>query len=158
MLERNKDWCVWVYVDAADRPTYIGVDRARPGKPHPAVELWDKRFRESTSVASWLRGLHAMPKYNTLHGPGISQVAALELASTNRAVLRDLGLRLLTTRETVSYAQGETHGGGLAKAVIDDKGNVYASMRDAARTLGIDHSSVSRYVKSGKWRMAEATP
>jgi hypothetical protein len=146
MARRDKDWAVWTYLDADDTPCYIAVDRVRAGKPHPAAELWENRFRENSSVATWLRGLHEIPKYNTIHS-GQSQAGAMELFTSNRSMLRDLGVSLLTTRDMETFA----HGGGKDKACRDDAtGKVYKSARAAAELTGVDHSTIVRRIQKGK--------
>jgi hypothetical protein len=76
----------------------------------------------------------------------MSRDAAEALKASNVAALSAQGYKLLSSRSTGSWMTG----GGISKPILDPKGDMYMSVRAAARDLGKPPGSIVRWLKNSK--------
>jgi hypothetical protein len=78
---------------------------------------------------------------------GLSAIAADELLVAERKRLKAEGAELLGSRCRDTYR----HGGGLPKAVLDERGDWFPSLTEAARARGIALSTAAKRIRNGDW-------
>jgi hypothetical protein len=141
-----KRWFCWAweFIDEQGRKcAYVGCDNHELGAPHPANVLWNERHTVRSDLHNWLRTLPAIPaRIDFPAEQPIFRVDALGIAFGLREGYRRQGVRLITTRP-----EGSCRGGGAAKPVVDPKGDIYDSVRQAAEAHGVSEATVIRYCK-----------
>lgn len=139
------EFAVWEWLDEDGLPVYVGIGRVIHGE-HPAAILWDKvawsqRGKVDSPLNRWLLTHKKEPKRGKeLPTPFMYQADAQTLAHNRREFLKARGFTLLLARP-----YGTHKGGGAARAVISPCGDVYVSVRAAARELNLNHCAVVRW-------------
>lgn len=148
-MAANPHYFVWEWLDQQGQPRYVGCAPSRNGE-HPADILWDNRANLNSELGRWLQMLPKQPLRNVeLPSIGMYYKQAAAISTAERARLRTINVDLLSARPF-----GTKAGGGRAKAVIDELGDVHESVRAAAADRGIDAATVTRYCSNPKseWR------
>jgi hypothetical protein len=151
---------VWLWTDDQHQPKYVGYG-AKRGDQYPWDRMWDDRGAPSPTllpypragvspVSQWLATLSKPP----LRDPTISDTPYTKIDAAKYAaqVRRGLGnVALLSNRTYV----GTNSGGGKARAVVDPLGDLYISVRAAARSENVDVAAVVHWLKNSAktgWR------
>lgn len=131
---------VWLWLDpVTSEARYVGYGNSRYGVM-PWDREWDNRGG-SSPVSLWLATLERPPLLDpTISDTGYYRADAARYAAQVR---KGLNAKLLSNR---SYS-GTQRGGGKAQAVIDPDGDMFVSVRAAARDRGLDVGTIVHYLK-----------
>lgn len=137
MSERSH--IVWTWLDDNGDPFYVGWGVR--GHYHPAKALWMSRTQYDSPLMDHLRGLSKEPKRaRDSDQPVMSRVDARGLAMSKREDFKERGFKLINDRP-----YGSRSGGGACRELLGPDLTVYESVRDAARSLDVNPSSVTRW-------------
>lgn len=142
-------YCLWVWLDAANRPVFIGRGALSRDDTHPADRLWELRHSRDTEVSHWLRTLPSPPTRD----PSLPErpFTKRDVRAMYRTLKRRYAdLELLTSRRVRAL---ETYNAGYKpeKAVII-KGQVYPSVRAAGRALNVSATTVMNRCRRPYWK------
>lgn len=143
------EYVVWEWLNEHGLPIYVGNGHVS-GKKHPAVKIWEERFSVNSHLHNWLRTLDAEPRRSgdvprrLMHRQG-----ARAVCTARKNQLKSLDIELLSPRPF-----GTTSGGGSRRPVISPEGVRYDSVRGAARLLGYNQGTITRYCNNEEkgWR------
>ena len=147
-------WFVWEWTNSQGEPKYVGIGRLDKDDRHPADVLWDQRIEFESHLTNWLRGLKKQPRRSkTLPSLALHRQDAKGLFFSRRKQLKEEGITLLLRRPF-----GTSIGGGHHRAVVSPNGDVFVSVREAARDTGLSASQITRRCKSknSDWRYLNA--
>jgi hypothetical protein len=145
---------VWVWEGAEGLPTYVGRGRTGPRGQHPAIVRWEARYDRESELTLWLRTLGAEPR-RVANIPHCTMSAACVQAvwSGTRRQYEDLGIRLKSDRPTDRDPKTYNAGKKLPRAVIGPNGDLYPSVRAAARDVGLTPAAITLHCqRRGAWR------
>lgn len=133
-------WCVWEWVDSHNVPKFVGYGRIADSGAHPAEVLFANRFEVDSSLNDWLRTYDEEPK-RSRNMPSLEmyKADAKAVCFQRRRQLESQNVALLRTRP-----YGTTAGGGSRRAVIDPRGLIFESVREASREVGKSASQITR--------------
>jgi hypothetical protein len=143
------EYVVWEWLNQAGVPRYVGNGRIT-GRKHPAERLWDERFSVNSRLHNWLRTLDAEPRRsNDVPRTLMHRQGARAVCTARKNQMKELDVELLSPRPF-----GTTLGGGSKRAVLSPEGIRYESVRSAARLLGLNQGTITRYCnnKEKGWR------
>lgn len=142
--KRKAAWFVFAFASPDGRIFYVGAGPALKGV-HPADAMYENRFRlDSSPVIRRLREMPEPPVRVPVGNDGpMSRDAAEKLKAANLESLRGTDHKLLSPRPSDSWVTG----GGRDKPIADDKGDIYLSIRAAARDLGVEPSTILRRIQ-----------
>jgi hypothetical protein len=137
---------VWIWKDYEGTPRYVGIGQY--AIRHPAIDKFEARFDDSSDLGKWLQLLDEEPERQT-YGPGVvGRKAAVAMAMGLRAKYADT---LFGQRDPKTYKGGPPARGVYHFCASDlEKSTVYASVREAARDVGKNPSSVTRWCQNPK--------
>lgn len=135
---RPPNYYVWEWLDDEGNIVYIGNSPRSDGGELPWTVLWTSRFIIDSDLNRWLRSLEKQPARGTfLPAQPMTKREAYTLAGKRRHQLRlSNNPALLSARR-----DGTTDGGGTRRAVVSPLGDLYVSVREAARDQGLPNSS-----------------
>lgn len=137
------EFVVWEWTDSDGKPKYVGCGKI-VGGVHPAVRMWEDRTNLRSQLGDWLQSLKKEPhRAWKVKDLALVKSDAKKLAHSRRLEHRKKKRRLLSSRP-----YGTVRGGGAALVVIDEKGDIHESVRDAALAHGISGATVSRRCKN----------
>ena len=138
-------YCVWVWLDAAGRPAFVGRGVLGRDDAHPADRLWELRQTRNTQVSLWLR---------TLPSPPARDGSIPDRPFTKRdvrAIYRTLRKRYaeldLPTSRRVRALETYNAGHKPRRAVVI-KGMTYPSVRAAGRALKVSATTIMNHCQS----------
>lgn len=139
MSKRENNFRVFTFTDDAGAVFYAGI-----GKSDTADKLWKHRNRERSPLNDVLSNFAAPPTLTVL-GRNLTESGAEDLLAVVRSRLLAEGAELLSTRPIDSFRTG----GGVSMAVVVD-GFWFKSIREAARVLEVNASTIQRRIRAGK--------
>ena len=146
-------WVVWEWIDPDTKtPAYVGLGRVENGGTHPAHLMFQSRRVEGfkSPVMQWLQEFDAEPRrVNTAGRETVPEDEARAIYELRKNHLRRLGCKLFGSRPSDTYT-----GGGKSKAVISPEGDIYGSVRAAAKEAGLSGAEITRRCqqRKGGWR------
>jgi len=140
---KPKQYTVWTWSDHEGVIRYVGYGKF--ATQHPAETRWNRRFESDSELDLWLRSRISEPTRRTFGPHTVGESEALAFVVGLRNLNKDT---LLKGRGPGSYS-----GGHPTKSVYrfwaDDvgKSESWPSVRAAARSVGCDPSTVSRWCR-----------
>lgn len=152
-------WEVWTWLRHDDgTPFYVGRGKIGRDGQHPAAKLWNDRKKRDSELNVYIRNhFDAEPK-RTDDFPGLdmSREVATVLWEMSIEESEEEGHRLLSARPTDRPAWSYNSGFKARRAVIGPDGTRYASVRQAARAVGVTPATVTLNCQLGKtWHYAD---
>lgn len=150
-MAAERIYVVWEWLDDDGLPCYVGVGK-QTGK-HPADILFSKRHESDSTLTRWLRTLKKRPKRSPdVPAFAMHKADAKGVAFARKKELQEMGFVLLTTRPFDTIA-----GGGVARGVLAPDGEIYESVREAAKAHGVNQCTITRRCtkQTGGWSYIE---
>jgi len=142
----QKQHTVWTWHDDEDVVRFAGWGKFID--EHPAITRFNERHERDADIDLWLQSLDEEPTRKTY---------GAEVVSLEEAVGFVMGLRnryvdtLLASRGPSSYTGGHPRKGVYRFCATDlTKCDAFASVRDAAKAMGCNPSTITRWCKDPK--------
>lgn len=145
---RYKQHTVWTWHDSEGVIRFVGYGMYDDDLGHPAVARFNERFNGDSELDMWLQSLDEEPTRKTFGNEVISFQEAIGFTVGLRAKHADT---LLKSRGPSSYAGGHPKKGVYRFDMNDlSKCDVFESVREAAKAIGKNPSTVTRWCKDPK--------
>ena len=143
---RHKAHTVWTWLDADSVVRFAGYGMYIDA--HPAITRFAARFDNDSEVDSWLQSLDEEPKRETFGNDVISLGEAIGFTMGLR---QKFAATILRSRGPASYSGGHPKR-GVYKFDAEDVTQcaAFTSVRDAAKAVGCNPSTVTRWCTDAK--------
>lgn len=152
-------WAVWVWLRPDGSPFYVGRGITGRNGQHPAERVWNHRKKRDSELNVYLRNTFAEEpiRSNSIPDFIIDRVAATVIWEMLREEYERDGIKLLSPRVIDRPLSTYNAGFKPRRGVIAPDGTFYASVRQAARAVGLTPAAITLHCQRGKtWRYADS--
>lgn len=143
---RYKQHTVWTWLDADDVVRFANYGMYL--ETHPAIARFANRFQSDSELDIWLQSLDGEPRRETFGHEVVSLEEAIGFVMGLRAKFAET---LLKSRGPSSYSGGHPKKGVYRFCAEDiSRCEAYASVREAAKAMNCNPSTISRWCTDPK--------